>query len=206
MTGFDGYVRFGRTMMLPLLAAMLLSACAAAPRYATEVRYVPPAGTQAQQCLQGCRVEMQACQADCQSRREACIEEIEPQVDAAFAEALKRYDVERQHYMRERQFYQIEHALHFGYYHHPFYYSYPGPFWYTDRYWDDPPVPPAAPDRAAIRERVIDEQCNQPCGCQAAFDQCYVGCGGQVERRVVCIENCREGDPRPNPSVPGGAP
>jgi len=181
-----------------LMLATLLSACAA-PRYATEVRYLPPTGEAAQRCLDGCRVEMQACQADCQSRREACIREIEPQVEAAFDEALRRYEIERRAYMRERQFYEIEHALHFGYYHHPFYYGYPGPFWFTDRYWDDPPVPPAAPDRAAIRERVIDRECNPGCGCQQAFDQCYIGCGGQVERRVVCVEHCREGDPRPQP-------
>lgn len=194
-----------RSAFLLAASALVLSACAS-PRYATEVRYVPPATEAGMACLQGCHVEMKACQADCQSRREACIAGIEPRVDVAFEEALKRYEVERQRYMRERQFYQLDHALNFGYYHHPFYYGYPGPFWYTDRFYDDPPVPPAAPDRATIRKRVIDQHCNEPCGCQEGFDQCYVGCGGQVERRVVCIENCRETDPLPNPSAPGGTP
>ncbi len=194
-----------RGAVLLAASAFLLSACAA-PRYATEVRYVPPAGEAGMSCLEGCHVELEACQADCQSRRAACIESIEPRVDAAFEEALKRYEVERRHYMREREFYRLDRALHFGYYRHPFYYGYPDPFWYTDRYWDDPPVPPAAPDRASIRAQLIDRHCNEPCGCQEGFDQCYVGCGGQVERRVVCIENCREGDPLPDPSIPGDAP
>ncbi|MFP4639691.1 MAG: hypothetical protein ACLFMY_04545 [Guyparkeria sp.] len=197
-----------RAAVLLSVSAFLLSACAA-PRYATEVRYAPPATEAGMTCLKGCHVELQACQADCQSRREACIAGIEPRVDAAFEEALKRYELERRHYMRERQFYQLDQALHFGFYHHPFYYGYPGypgPFWSTDRYWDDPPVPPVAPDRAVIRAEVIDRHCNEPCGCQEAFDQCYVDCGGQVERRVVCIENCREGDPLPNPSAPEGTP
>jgi hypothetical protein len=180
-----------RSAGLALVAglAVLLAGCAG-PRYATEVRYLPPATEAGQACLQGCHTDMRACQADCQSRRETCIAGIEPQVDAAFDQALRQYEAERKVYMRERQFYQLDRTLSFGFYHHPFYYGYPDPFWYTDRYFDDPPVPPAAPSRAAIRERLVDEQCNIDCGCQAAFDQCYVGCGGQIERRVVCIENC----------------
>ena len=169
--------------------AVLLAGCAG-PRYATEVRYLPPGSEAGQACLKGCHVEMQACQADCQSRRQSCIANIEPTVDAAFDQALRQYEAERRVYMRERQFYQLDRTLSFGFYRHPFYYGYPDPFWYTDRYFDDPPVPPAAPSRAAIRERLIDEQCRIDCGCQSAFDRCYLGCGGQIERRVVCIENC----------------
>ena len=169
--------------------AVLLAGCAA-PRFATEVRYLPPTTEAGRACLQGCKIEMQACQADCQSRRASCVAGIEPQVDTAFEQALRRYEAERRVYMRERQFYRLDRTLHFGFYSHPFYYGYPDPFWYTDRYFDDAPVPPEAPSRAAIRERLIDEQCNIECGCQATFDQCYVGCGGQVDRRVVCIENC----------------
>ena len=185
--------------------ALLLAGCAG-PRYATEVRYIPPTGEAGQACLKGCHTDMRACQADCQSRREACIANIGPQVDAAFDQALRQYEAERRVYMRERQFYQLDRSLHIGFHRDPFYYGYPAPFWYTDRYFDDPPVPPEAPSRAAIREQVIDEQCNIDCGCQPAFDQCYVGCGGQVERRVVCIENCDGEAPVSRiPSTPTGA-
>ena len=182
----------GLSPVVPVLLialAVLLAGCAG-PRYATEVRYIPPASEAGQACLKGCQIDMQACQADCQSRRQSCIANIEPRVDVAFEQALRQYEAERRVYMRERQFYRLDRTLSFGFYHHPFYYGYPDPFWYTDRYFDDPPVPPAAPSRAAIRERLVDEECNIDCGCQPAFDQCYVGCGGQVERRVVCIENC----------------
>lgn len=175
--------------LVALAAVVALSGCAG-PRYATEVRYLPPTSQVGLSCLQGCQTDMQACQSDCQSRRQSCIAGIGPQVDAAFDQALRQYDAERRVYMRERQYYQLDRAMQFGLYRDPFYYGYPASFWFTDRFHDDPPIPPEAPSREAIRAAVIDQECNIDCGCQAAFDQCYVGCGGQVERRVVCVENC----------------
>lgn len=180
-----------RVMALAMGLAMVLGlAGCASPQYATEVRYLPPATEAGQSCLRGCQTDMQACQADCQSRRQSCIAGIQPQVDAAFDQALRQYEAERRVYMRERQYYQLDRAMQFGLYRDPFYYGYPASFWFTDRFYDDPPIPPEAPSREAIRAAVIDQECNIDCGCQAAFDQCYVGCGGQVERRVVCVENC----------------
>ncbi|HER35694.1 MAG: hypothetical protein JXJ30_08995 [Halothiobacillaceae bacterium] len=195
------------TFLAILLAALLLAGCAS-PRYATEVRYLPPTGAGGQACLQGCQTEMRACQADCQSRRQSCIATIEPRVDDAFDQALRQYEAERRVYMRERRFYQIDQSLSFGFHRHPFYYGYGygyrDPFWYTDRYFDDPPVPPEAPSRTAIRERLVDQECNIDCGCQPAFDQCYIGCGGQVERRVVCVANCDDEAPTARiPANPG---
>ncbi|MFW6323298.1 MAG: hypothetical protein ACOC02_06720 [Guyparkeria sp.] len=200
---FGGW-RVSRLLPLLVLMVAVLAGCAA-PRYATEVRYLPPATEAGQSCLRGCHTDMQACQADCQSRRQSCIAGIEPEVDAAFDQALRQYDAERRVYMRERQYYQLDRAMHFGLYRDPFYYGYPSSFWLTDHYYDDPPVPPEAPSREAIRAAVIDEQCNLDCGCQAAFDQCYVGCGGQIERRVVCVENCDDEAPRSRiPAEPAG--
>jgi len=172
------------------LAVMAGLAGCAGPRYATEVRYLPPTTEAGLSCIQGCQTDRQACQSDCRARRESCIADIGPKADAAFEEALRRYEAQRRVYLRELQFYRLDRAMHVGFYRDPFYFGYPGPFWYTDRYLDDPPIPPEAPDRAAIRQQLIDQQCSLQCGCQGAFDQCYVGCGGQVERRVVCIENC----------------
>ena len=190
-TGMAGGMAGGLARVMALATVVGLAGCAS-PQYATEVRYLPPATEAGQSCLRGCQTDMQACQADCQSRRQSCIAGIEPQVEAAFDQALREYEAARRVYLRERQYYQIDRTLSFGFYRHPFYYGYgyPAPFWYTDRYFDDPPIPPEAPSREAIRERVIDEQCNIDCGCQAAFDQCYVGCGGQIDRRVVCVANC----------------
>lgn len=175
-------------LLLALAVITGLAGCAG-PRYATEVRYLPPTTEAGLSCISGCQINRQACQSDCQSRRESCIADIGPRADAAFEEALRRYEAERKVYLRELQFYRLD-RLHVGLYHGPFYFGYPGSFWYTDRYFDDPPVPPEPPSRDAIRQQLIDQQCSLTCGCQDAFDQCYVGCGGQVERRVVCIEHC----------------
>ena len=187
--------------VLTLAVALLLTGCAG-PRFATEMRYVPPGGEAGEACLQGCHIDMQACRADCQSRRESCIEGIEPRVDTAFERVLRQYEADRKLYLRELQFYRLERAVHFGFYHHPFYYGTSGPFWHTDRYLDDPPIPPIPPSRAGIRQQVIAEHCEIECGCQARFDQCYLGCGGRIEREVLCIENCDDVAPAMRRSGP----
>lgn len=187
---------------LAVLLVVGVVGCAAGPRYATEVRYLPPSTEAGLACLQGCHIDMQACLADCESRRQACIAGIEPKVEVAFEQALRDYEAERRVYMRERQYYQLDRSLRFGAFRDPFYYGYPGshyygypgPFWYTDYYFDHPPIPPVAPDRATIRSHLIEVECDLNCDCQDRFDQCYIGCGGQVERRVVCVENCN-GEP-----------
>ncbi|MFO7808108.1 hypothetical protein [Guyparkeria sp.] len=189
-TDLPDWIGVGRIATLLALAAAVALAGCAGPRYATEVLYQPPTSQAGLSCLPGCQTDMQACQADCQSRRQSCIAGIGPQVDAAFDQALRLYDAERRVYMRERQYYQLDRAMQFGLYRDPFYYGYPASFWYTDRFYDDPPVSPRPPSRDEIRAAVIDRECNIDCGCQSAFDQCYIGCGGQVERRVVCVENC----------------
>lgn len=184
-----------------ILSVLLLSGCAS-PRYVPQTSYIPPQGTQAQMCIQGCQTKLQACQADCTARRNACVAKIEPQVDQAFQEALKRYEIQRQQYEADRQSWmmdrQFDWAVGYGwpYPYHRHYYS---SFWLTDRpYYNQPPVPPPAPSKQAIRAQMIQEHCNVPCDCQHQFDQCYVGCGGTVQHRMVCVENCGPNDPRPS--------
>ncbi|ANJ67959.1 hypothetical protein A9404_11750 [Halothiobacillus diazotrophicus] len=191
-----------------LIAALVtLGGCASVPQYATQTTYRPPATAAGQACIATCHTKLQQCQTQCAAEREACISNIEPIAKQAFEDDLKRYEAARKQYESDRQIYELNQAFRSGW-------SYPvfvprygwvmGPGWYGPGWFgpnDDPPTPPPAPSLKAERDRLIKERCDsKPCPCQNNFEQCYIGCGGQVEKSVVCIANCGDKDPRPQMS------
>ena len=179
-------------------AAWMLAGLAgcATPQYATHTHFLPPATPAGQQCVAQCSVALTACQSRCSAARTACVAGIEPAVKQAFEAALQRYEGARQQYESDRQQYDLNQNLRFGMgFGRPVFV--PGYGWvfspgYFDRRWDDnPPTPPPAPSLAEERARLIHERCDSaPCPCQADYEQCYQGCGGQVQKTVVCVAHC----------------
>ncbi len=178
-----------------LFATAWLAGCAT-PQYATHTAYVPPITQAGQQCIAQCSTAMSACQTHCAATRNACVANIEPAAQQAFESALQRYEGARQQYEIDLQQYTMNQNLRFGFgYGQPVFV--PGYGWvfspgYMGRRWDDiPPNPPRAPSLAEERARMIHERCDSvSCPCQANYEQCYSGCGGQVQKSVVCIANC----------------
>lgn len=170
------------------LAALLLLAGCATPQYQAQVRFVPPADAVGRACVQDCESNKAACQADCQARFQACTKALEPQVEAAYAEALKQYELELRHYAAALRHYELQ--LRFEWLHsYPFYHPYwwnpwPGPYF-------PPPYPePVMPTREAVRARLETKHCQADCGCLPAYDACFTGCGGQRISETLCIRNC----------------
>ena len=186
-------------MRLPALtfsfsALVLLAALAgcATPQYQTTVRLIPPADAQGRACVTDCEARKNACQADCQARYQACVKGIEPQVEARYAEALKRYELELKQYAAALRRYEME--LHFEWLRsYPYSYPYRHPYWWDPwpgMYFPPPYREPAMPTREGVRTRLAAENCQADCGCLPAYDTCFVGCGGQRVSETVCIKNC----------------
>jgi hypothetical protein len=172
----------------------LLTGCAT-PQYQTDVSLIPPADAQGRACVQDCDVKKTACQTDCKNRYQACVEAIEPQVEAHYEAALKQYEFDLKQYAAALRHYEME--LHFGwmssypyyYPYHPYYY----PYWWDP--WPGPYFPPSYPEpvmptRDSVRTQLVKSNCQDDCGCLPAYDDCFVGCGGQILRKTVCIKNC----------------
>jgi len=179
-----------RLTSLPCVALFLFALLAgcATPQYQTTVRLIPPADEQGRACVQECEAKKSACQADCQTRYQACAKAIEPQVEARYTEALKRYELELRQYAADLRHYEMQ--LHFGWMHsYPFHYPYwwdpwPGP------YFPPPYREPVMPTHDSVRARLVKSNCQEDCGCLPAYDACFVGCGGQRISETVCIKNC----------------
>lgn len=170
---------------LALLAA--LAGCAT-PQYQTHVRLIPPTDAQGRVCVQGCEAQKSACQTDCKIRSQSCVKDIEPQVEAHYAEVLKQYEHDLKQYAAALRHYEMQ--LRFNWLNS---YPYPHPYaWYprmAPTY--PPPYPePVMPTREGVRARLQTSSCQADCGCLPAYDVCFVGCGGQRLVETVCVKNC----------------
>lgn len=174
---------------VPALFAVV--AGCATPQYQTTVHLIPPVDAEGRACVQACDARKIACQADCKTHYQACAKSVEPQVEARYIEALKQYELELKRYAAALRHYEME--VRFDWWHR---YPYRHSYWW-DPWWDPWPryFPPAyrepvMPTRASVQAQLEAEQCQADCGCLPAFDDCFVGCGGQRVSETVCIKNC----------------
>lgn len=168
----------------------LLAGCAT-PQYQTTVRLIPPDDAQGRACVQNCDARKAACQADCQSRYQACAKALEPQVETRYEAALKQYELELRQYAAALRHYEIQ--LQFDW---MYAYPYRYPYWWDP--WPRPYFPPAyrapvMPTRDSVRAQLVKSNCQDDCGCLPAYDDCFVGCGGQIVKETVCVKNCPPG-------------
>lgn len=163
-----------------LIAAVLALAACATPRYQTVYRYEPPAGGQA--CVESCDQALRVCQDHCDQERQACLKTLGPEVEARYAEALRRYANDLNLYRLELERYRYN--LWFDWHR--------GPWWYEP--WWPPyylPYPaPIPPNRERIAERLGQERCSSDCGCRKDYDACFSACGGRRIEETRCIANC----------------
>jgi hypothetical protein len=163
-------------------ALALLAACASPPRYQTVSRYEAPTGAAAQACVEGCEQTRHDCLARCRADRQICLNDLEPEIDAQYAEALKRYARDLEMYRLELDRYRFN--LWYDWNRGPWWYD----NWWPPHYW--PLASPVSPSRERIRERLGDERCDSDCGCRAGYDTCFTGCGGTRTEERRCIANC----------------
>lgn len=162
--------------------AVLVAACAAAPRYQTVKRHVPPEGATAQACLGKCAAAMEGCKRECEVRHQSCAKSVLPDAQARYEASLRQYEAALAEYRWELERYRLDLMLGWGY----------DPYWGMWGWY--PPFPPSPPPTAPRLEREIarltSERCDRDCGCQSAYDNCFLACGGTIQHENRCIANC----------------
>lgn len=179
-----------------LAVGVVLAGCAT-PRYETITHHIPPSGSEGLACLKGCEDRMTACRSDCEVAWQGCTARLEPQVDDAYARALKDYAAELRLYSHELNQAQWNLWLGWGHYSDDSYrglwYS-PWPYHGWPGYWYPSSPPPGdPPSRDEVRTSLQKAHCKDDCGCQSAYDACFQGCGGRLLQETRCVANCPAG-------------
>jgi len=167
---------------------MLVAGCTAGPRYQTVKRHVPPEGATAQACLTQCAAATEHCKRDCEARYQACAKSVLPDAQARYGDLLRQYDAALAQYRWELDRYRMDLMMGWGW-GDPYWGPWGGTGWYPAF---PPPLPPAAPSLDREIARFTAERCDRDCGCQSAYDSCFLACGGRIEHESRCIANCPE--------------
>ena len=189
--------------LLAMTTLLMMSACS--PKYKTIKEYHAPRSNDSATstaCLQTCQSARQACNTTCETTFKTC-------KIKANQVAQERYEAKIQHYTQQLERYVNEMQLNnFNAYFYDFdYHGYP---YYRSRYglgyggfhhsliWYDP-MPfynyapkPRKPSLKVEQLKAQEEFCDADCGCTQTYDNCYIGCGGEILNKKICIENCSE--------------
>jgi hypothetical protein len=170
------------------VASTLVAACAAPSRYQSVKRYAPPQDAAAPACLAQCTTVIRTCQHECADGYQACINGVGPEANSRYAAAQRQYEAALNAYRAELDRYRLD--LMFGWGSAP-YWGY-GPYWGGWAWYPPfpPPAPPPAPSVEQETARLIAERCDRDCGCQTAYDACFLGCGGTIQHETACVANC----------------
>ena len=55
------------------------------------------------------------------------------------------------------------------------------------------PILPNRPDKPILSKEIkrAQKSCSNKCGCQKEYDNCFVSCGGTLDYKKFCVENCK---------------
>lgn len=193
---------------LAVIVVLLFSGCG--PRYVIKNQYIPPPQRNAQACLDTCANTRAHCQGICQQNYQYCLDDayvkakaVERDEQREYEMAYLRYNMDFssfQHHIRiwERDYHDYSRDLaHFQNKCEREKDAYACQKRdelrnYMNRLKRDRPREPRAPARLSFEQILVNQQsfCTTNCGCEQAYDNCFVGCGGQVIFHKICVENC----------------
>lgn len=197
-----------RLIVLGVGMVVFLSGCG--PRYVIKNQYIPPVSSASQICLNSCSQIRQSCQNTCQQNYQYCLDNAYVKAKAVEIDEQRAYEIAYSHYRMDRM--QYEHAMHRW---QIDYYDYSRDLShyqskcerdkdsmacrkrdelrrYMSRLSHERPREPWIPARPTFEQILVNQQsfCTTNCGCEQSYDNCFVGCGGQVIPHKICVENC----------------
>jgi len=193
------------------LITIFLIACS--PKYVIKTLYTQPITNQGKVCVQECNVKRETCQIHCNQKRDRCLAKAKEDAKRNFSSIMNEYEHSMRGYEAEvnrykgeidswdRRYIRVEQQFKT----------------YRElcdkkkdrnayecrraREADDElssletfePTPPTRPNKPLLSEEIkrVQKSCSNKCGCQKEYDNCFVSCGGTLEYKKFCIENCK---------------
>lgn len=187
--------------ILLVIGMLFFTACS--PKYKVVKEYHPPKivnSSDASICIGLCESKRNACQQKCKNAFSSCQVKAHRIAKQRYAVKIQKYTSQLENYVNEMQINNLDMRLyHFDYYGYPYYHprygrGYSGYgsslFWYDPMPYHSYATRPQKPSLEQEKLKAEAEVCNLDCGCTQSFDNCYIGCGGQVVSKKICIENC----------------
>lgn len=186
----------------------LMIACG--PQYKIVHDYVPPENPLGLSCIQQqCANNQKVCQLECNDVFEMCMQRQEHQARADFPHLMEKYHAQMDTYHAEKALYNERYENYrlklellqdrqkfslntcrqqrVAKKHCRSYHQYQREINDMTR-----PTRPYQPSKPSLKRNIrqAQRQCSRDCRCDKMFNKCYVGCGGKVNSRKVCIKNC----------------
>lgn len=180
------------------------------PRYVIKNQYIPPAASGASACLNNCSYMRQSCQDQCQRSYQYCLDDaymkakaIEIDEQRAYDFAYSRYVMDMSHYRMRLHAWEREYNDYNRDLSHYQSQCERDKDAYACKQRDElrnrmnrlkrsRPSKPWMPVRPSFEQILVNQQsfCTTDCGCDQTYDNCFVGCGGQVIPHKICVDNC----------------
>lgn len=191
-----------------VLLTLLFVGCG--PRYVIKNEYIPPHSGVSQNCLNSCSMIRQSCQDQCQRNYQYCLDDAYSKAKAVEVNEQRAYDAAYMRYQMDYGLYQMQ----MQHWQRDYYdYSRDLSYYqsrcerdkdqgacqrrdelrrYMNRLSHERPREPYIPVRPTFEQILVNQQsfCTTNCGCEQSYDNCFVGCGGQVIPHKICVENC----------------
>ena len=149
--------------LLPLIVVVALAACG--PRFETQVTLTPPETEQGRICAAQCQGTEEICRARADTEAARCEVRAEREADRKRRQCERRIDRKLRLCLAAAKTAEDQNACHFKH----------GADASERIHCDRAPLGQCRPK--------YDQ-------CQQRFESCYIGCGGQVSKRQVCVANC----------------
>lgn len=189
------------------------------PVYKTKKVYIQPENQEGKACVEECRKTAKVCVADCKQAYERCYR-YAPELTsknisrarrkykdqlAVYNEEIKAYDYERNKVERYRRGLQKQWRRYNERCTNVF--DTPNACdrkrdieWklkdfeleYSEFLRKEPkrPAKPNLPSEESLIQAIRNKVCKKDCGCRDQFERCFTPCGGRIETKKICVENC----------------
>jgi hypothetical protein len=177
-----------------VLSALFFLGCS--PKYKVVNEYVSPKTESGKVCLGECQKQYGNCKEICKANFDICKVKADETAKANYESKMQQYLVLQERYIDDMEMYQLEIDLMYGFNGFGYGYGYGYNGYYPHSIFMMRPMPlfrPVRPRKPSLAQEIQlaeMKMCQIDCGCTKSYDNCFIGCGGEVKTSRHCIENC----------------